>query len=91
MYWRICLNADVSNAALDKLKPVLKTDDALLDTPATATAIVKAREALGISQKALALELAVSQSYLCDLEKGSRRWSLALFNSAKSALERLSK
>ena len=91
MSWQICLIADVPNAALDKLKPILKADDAILDTPATAAAIVKARETLGISQKALALELSVSQSYLCDLEKGSRRWSLALFNSAKAALEKLSK
>lgn len=77
------------NAIIEKLKPILQSDDALLDTPKTALAIVHARQSLNISQKALAIEMECSQGYLCDLEKGTRRWSLDLFNKAKSALGRL--
>lgn len=63
----------------------------LLDTKKTAEQFLKVREALGIEQKTLAAEMRVSQPYLCDLEKGKRRWSLALFNYTKAALERLTK
>jgi predicted transcriptional regulator len=51
--------------------------------------ILKARQDLGIQQKALALEMGISDAYMHELESGSRKWKLKLFNRAKAALERL--
>lgn len=79
------------NKIIEQLTPILESGDALLDTDKTAIAITETRQVLNISQKALAIEMKISQSYLCDLEQGKRRWSLDIFNSAKSAMERLSK
>lgn len=91
MFPRLCETAFVPNAIIEKLKPILDTSDALLDTPKTAAQILKARIDLKISQKALAIEMEISQAYLCDLETGKRRWSLALFNFAKAGMERMIK
>lgn len=71
---------------LANLKPVPKAGDMLLDGPATGAVIQKAREALHVSQKLLASEMHISQSYLCDLEQGRRDWTLTRFNEAKAAL-----
>jgi predicted transcriptional regulator len=79
------------NGVLANLKPIPKQGDMLLDDEATAKAIVNAREALNIQQKALAIEMGISTPFLCDLEKAHRRWSLALFEKAKAAMERLVK
>lgn len=81
----------MANAILAKLKPVIDQTDAVLDTPACAKLIADTREALGVSQKALAIEMKIAQSYLCDLEGSRRRWSLALWEKAMAALERLVK
>lgn len=62
----------------------------LLDSEATAKAVSEAREALGISQKALAIEMGIGQPYLSDLEQGNRKWSFATFEKSKAAMERLS-
>lgn len=78
------------NAAVKKLQPVLKADDAVLDVRATALLIRKCRESIAVSQKAVALEVGISQSYLSDLESGNRHWSLAMFNKVKNAMEKLS-
>jgi predicted transcriptional regulator len=72
-----------------KLKPVFEKDNAPLDTERTAAMILKARQDLGIQQKALALEMGISDAYMHELESGSRKWKLKLFNRAKAALERL--
>jgi len=87
--YRIRLNAVVPNDALKKLRPILNSDDVLLDTPATSKAIASIRESFNISQKALAIEMGISQAYLCDLEHAKRRWSLKLFDLAKSSMEKL--
>lgn len=79
------------NRIIEQLAPILESGDALLDTEKTAVAITETRQVLDISQKALSIEMKISQSYLCDLEQGKRRWSLEMFNAAKSAMERLSK
>ncbi len=76
---------------IGQMKPIPAGDDSLLDSQATAALVVKTREMIGASQKMLALEMGVTPSYLCDLEKAHRRWSLKLFNSAKEALQRLAK
>lgn len=81
----------MANAILAKLKPVIDQTDAVLDTPACAKIIADTRETLGISQKALAIEMEIAQSYLCDLEGARRRWSLALWQKALAALESLTK
>ena len=83
--------AEVSSPSLKSLTPVLNQDNAILDDAATSSAIVKVREELDVSQKALSIEMGITQSYLCDLEMGRRHWRLKLFNKAKAALERLSK
>lgn len=71
------------------LEPVLSTDEVVLDSPATASRIIAAREASKVSQKALAIEMGISQPYLSDLEHGNRKWSMELFLKAKDALVRL--
>lgn len=48
------------------------------------------REKLGITGRAVADKLSISDSYLFDLERGSRRWTTELVNSYQSALEALS-
>ena len=75
---------------LATLQPVPKAGDMLLDSPATGKAVQTVRDALKVSQKALAIEMKISQAYLCDLEHGRRDWTLARFQEAKAALERLS-
>ncbi len=87
----MCENAGVPNDLVSKLKPIPAMGDLLLNTEATADQITGTRKALGISQKALAIEMRISQTYLMDMEKGKRRWSLKYFESAKAALGRLSK
>lgn len=84
-------NANVPNELVKKLKPIPSQEDTFLDSEKTAAAIMAARESGNVSQKTLSMEMDISQSYLCDLEKGTRRWSLDLFNKAKAALERLTK
>lgn len=91
IYPLIRINAVVPNELVKKLKPIPAKDDTLLDDDATAEAILSARNSAQVSQKTLSMEMGISQSYLCDLEKGVRRWSLALFEQAKAALERLTK
>lgn len=79
------------NDLVRKLKPIPDGSDMLLDNEKTAAQFLEIRKTLNIEQKTLALEMGVSQGYLCDLEQGKRRWSLLIFNSAKAALERLTK
>ncbi len=73
------------------LKAPVSKDDVLLDTPAAASLIAKTRKSLNISQKALAIEMGISQPFLADLEAAHRRWSLKRFECAREALERLEK
>lgn len=87
--WQIRLIADMAKTPIENMKPILDASDQLLDTAETAKMVVFVRVQMGVSQKALAIEMGINQSYLCDLEKGKRRWSLALFNSAKDALQRI--
>jgi len=72
-----------------KLKPILAVDS-FLETHQTANQIVEARKQLGISQKALAIEMGIGRPYLCDLEYGRRRWTMERFKKAKASLQRLS-
>jgi len=57
----------------DDVGPVLRTE----------------REKLGITGRAVADALSISDSYLFDLERGSRRWTTELVNSYQRALEEL--
>jgi predicted transcriptional regulator len=88
-YCRISINADMAKTPIDNMQPVESSTDTLLDTKETAKVVVTTRTVLNISQKALAIEMGIKQSYLCDLEKGNRRWSMALFNNAKESLSRI--
>lgn len=47
----------------------------------------KARRAVGMKQGELANALAISQTYMCDLEKGNRNWSDDLFTKTMNILE----
>jgi len=80
----------VQDELLNNLSPVMD-ENPFLDTQQTTRQIVSVRMAMGISQKALAMEMGISPPYLNDLEKGYRRWTLAKFKNAKSALKRLSR
>lgn len=77
------------NPILAKLKPIESADDTLLDSEKCAELIIKTRKQLNISQKTLSMEMGITQAYLCDLEKCHRRWSMALFMKAKTAMEAL--
>ncbi len=72
---------------LKNLKPILSKE--ALDTPETAATIKKIRLELKISQKALAIEMGISQPYLADLEMAHRHWNMKWFELAKAALEKL--
>lgn len=78
----------MANKILAELKPIPAKDIAL-DGEKTAAAIVSARHALNIEQKILAMQMGITQSYLCDLEKNRRVWTISLFNRAKVAMEEL--
>lgn len=78
------------NQLLNKLTPVLR-ENAALDSTATGASVASVRRQLNIAQKTLAIEMGISQSFLCDLEQGKRDWWMDTFTKAKSALERLSK
>ncbi len=88
--WQIRKSAFVPNQLLSKLEPVL-AENAALDGKATGAAISEVRRKLNIAQKTLAIEMGISQSFLCDLEQGKRDWWMDTFDKAKAALERLSK
>jgi len=66
-------------------------ENPFLDTRQTARQIISVRMGMGISQKALAMEMGISPPYLNDLERGYRRWTIKKFKNAKSALKRLSR
>ncbi len=85
----MCIFADMPNSIVEGLQPVLAAGKVFLDTPKTAELVVNARKSLNVSQKAMAIEMEISQGYLCDLEKGTRNWSIELFNRAKEALGRM--
>lgn len=70
--------------------PVL-AENAALDSKATGSAVANVRKQLNIPQKTLAIEMGISQSFLCDLEAGKRDWWMDTFVKAKSAMERLLK
>lgn len=71
------------------LEPVMKLVGMVIDSPASAAKLLAARKSAGISQKALAIEMGITQPYLSDLEQGNRKWSVQLFFKAKEALGRL--
>ncbi len=77
------------NVIVERLKPKTLAGEFVLDTPGTAEVVRAARRELAVQQKAMASEMGISQSYLYDLEKGTRAWSMELFNRAKEALRRL--
>jgi predicted transcriptional regulator len=70
------------------LYPTVNKTELVLDGRIGAD-ISEVRRTLKISQKALASEMKMKQSQLCDLEQGRRRWTMALFNTASEALRRL--
>ena len=80
----------MANQLLSKLVPVL-AENAALDSKATGSAVANVRRQLSIQQKTLAIEMGISQSFLCDLEQGKRDWWMDTFNKAKAAMERLVK
>lgn len=77
--------------AIEKLQPVTDTREVFLDSKATGKAVKNARAGAKIMQKELAAEMAVTPSYLSDLERGARRWTTALFDKAKAALQQLAR
>lgn len=79
----------MSNQRIDKLKPTLDAKKPALNSSACAQDIRLAREESKISQKALAIEMGITQGYLCDLELARRAWSLELFIDAKESMQRL--
>lgn len=52
------------------------------------TALADARKAAGISQRALAGQLRISPSYLCDLEMGKRSFPLARVKDLPESIRR---
>ena len=72
-----------------KLIPkILPGQDELLED-ASADDLLEARLKAGIQQKAVALEVGISQSYLHDLEQKKRHLRLRMFERIKAALEKL--
>lgn len=76
---------------LKKMAPAITGQAPVLDSDRTAEIVLKAREALDLPRKAVAIEAGLHISYLCDLEHGNRKWNMALFNRVKQAMERLMK
>lgn len=63
----------------------------LTNTPPVGPAMRDLRKAHGITMKRVARELAISASYLSDLERGQRTWSQAMaarYEGAIKAIER---
>lgn len=69
------------------LKP--ERDKEALDWEICGRRVAKARKALNICQKSLAIEMGFNQPYLSDLEHGRRKWTVELFQSAIDAMQRL--
>lgn len=72
-----------------RIKPVFKTKTAReLDHVLTGVRVRMERSARGISLRALARRAGLSASYLSDLERGRRNWTLERLSQIKTLIDR---
>lgn len=71
-----------------RTKPIFAQDEDRKLDGECASILRKLRLEAGLSQKSLAISLGVTNSYLCDIEKGNRTLRISFWNRAVEIINR---
>jgi transcriptional regulator with XRE-family HTH domain len=71
---------------MPKVKPIFKPDEDRALDHESGKQLRALRKEFGINQKAMAMELGVTNSYLCEIEQGRRILRVSMWNKAMEAI-----